>query len=315
VRIGDVARRAGVSTKAIRRYEALGLLAPPRLANGYRSFTEHDVRVVRELRSLRELGIPAERTRPFLDCLASGAPEPDDCPSSMAEYRTAIAELDTRIAQLSSRRAELKSRLTSAAYRTSCAPRPGTPPAVPPPGRAAPGTGGSAGDLRRVLRGRALPPLVLGATGGGSVDLRALGAGRTVLYVYPLTGRPDVDLPAGWDGIPGARGCTAEACGFRDHHRALADAGASGVYGISSQDTGYQEEVVRRLRLPFRMLSDPRRDLAAALGLPLFEAGGELLYTRLTMIVSGGVIEELFHPVTAPGEHAGQVLRWLEAAR
>ncbi|WP_225849131.1 MerR family transcriptional regulator [Streptomyces sp. HPF1205] len=307
MRIGDVARQAGVSTKAIRRYEALGLIRPRRLANGYRAFSEHDVRAVRELRTLRELGIPAGRTRPFLDCLASGAETADDCPSSMAEYRTAIDGLTARIEELTALRERLADRLETAAYRNSCASRPARADAVPA-AIAAPPPGGAGH-----VRGRRVPAIDLPATSGGSVALDGLGAGRSVLYVYPLTGRPDVDLPAGWDSIPGARGCTAEACGFRDHHRDLLAAGATAVYGVSSQDTAYQREVVERLRLPFAMLSDPGLRLAAVLGLPTFEAGGDRLYSRLTLIVRDGLIEHVFHPVDEPGAHAGQVLEWMKA--
>lgn len=86
--------------------------------------------------------------------------------------------------------------------------------------------------------------------------LDALGAGRSVVYFYPLTRRPDRDLPDGWNAIPGARGCTAQACDFRDHSADLTDAGAAQVFGVSSQDTDYQQEVSQRLRLPFPMLSD-----------------------------------------------------------
>ncbi|MFI0897439.1 MerR family transcriptional regulator [Streptomyces sp. NPDC020983] len=309
MRIGDVARRAGVSAKAIRRYEELGLVAPRRLPNGYRTFSEQDVRAVRELRALRELGIPAERTRPFLECLASGAQDGDDCPSSMAEYRAAIDELGARITELTERRDRLAARLTAAAYRTARTEAPAPVPAGGAAAQAAPGAG-----LAARLRGCRLPRLALAATDGGTVALDRLGPGRTVLYLYPLTGRPDVDLPEGWDTIPGARGCTAEACGFRDHHADLTAAGATAVHGLSGQDTAYQREVTERLRLPFTMLSDPGLRLASALGLPTFEAGGQRLYARLTLIVRDGTVEEVFHPVAAPGEHAGQVVRWLGSA-
>jgi peroxiredoxin len=132
-----------------------------------------------------------------------------------------------------------------------------------------------------------------------------------VLYVYPLTGRPGVDLPEGWDAIPGARGCTAEACGFRDHHADLRDAGAARVYGLSSQDRDYQRELAGRLRLPFAMLSDQAFTLRHMIGLPVFAAGGMLLYRRLTLIVAGGAIERVFYPVAAPERHAAEVLDWL----
>ncbi|WP_031512138.1 MerR family transcriptional regulator [Streptomyces sp. NRRL F-5123] len=313
MRIGDVARRAGVSAKAIRRYEELGLVAPRRLPNGYRTFSEDDVRAVRELRALRELGIPAERTRPFLECLASGAPDADDCPSSLAEYRAAIDELGARITELTDRRERLAARLTAAAYRTTRADPP-SPAAPAAPARPVAVPAPVPGDLAGRLPGLRLPRLALPATDGGTVALDGLGPGRTVLYLYPLTGRPDADLPAGWDTIPGARGCTAEACGFRDHHDDLTAAGAAAVYGLSGQDTGYQREVTERLRLPFAMLSDPRLRLASALGLPTFEAGGQQLYVRITLIVRDGVVERVFHPVDAPGEHAGQVVRWLRSA-
>ena len=124
------------------------------------------------------------------------------------------------------------------------------------------------------LPGLAMPRIELPSTAGDSIQLQAMGGGRIVLYIYPLTGRPGADLPEGWDAIPGARGCTPEACGFRDHHQDLSAAGAARVFGLSSQSTAYQQELASRLRLPVPMLSDPGFRLASALGLPNFEAGG-----------------------------------------
>jgi peroxiredoxin len=162
------------------------------------------------------------------------------------------------------------------------------------------------------LPGAALPALTLGTSDGGRVDLGGLGDGRTVVYLYPLTGRPGVDVPRGWDEIPGARGCSSEACDFRDHFAELREAGAARVYGLSSQDPDYQAEVVERLRLPFAMLSDPGFALAGALGLPTFAAPGhERLYKRLTLVVAAGRIEHVFYPVFPPNRHAQEVLAWL----
>lgn len=163
------------------------------------------------------------------------------------------------------------------------------------------------------VRGARLPAVVLDATDGGAVELAgASGGGLTVLYVYPLTARPGTDLPAGWDTIPGARGCTPEACAFRDHHADLLAAGATAVHGISSQTREYQREVVERLHLPFTMLADPDFLLADALGLPTFTASGQRLYRRLTMLVRDGVVEHVFYPVFPPDQHAQQVLRHLQ---
>ena len=178
-----------------------------------------------------------------------------------------------------------------------------------PDGLLVPADDGAAGHLP----GRAMPGLSLPATDGRLVALDALGGGRTVIYVYPMTGRPGADLPPGWDDIPGARGCTPESCGFRDHHAELLAAGADQVYGLSSQSSDYQAEAVDRLHLPFAMLSDERLALADALGLPTFSVDGMTLYRRLTMIVTDGVIEHVFYPVFPPDQHAQEVLDWLEA--
>jgi peroxiredoxin len=162
------------------------------------------------------------------------------------------------------------------------------------------------------LPGTVMPTLSLPASDGNLVDLAALGPGRTIIYLYPLTGRPGVDLPQGWDAIPGARGCSTEACDFRDHFADLRRAGASRVYGLSSQDPDYQAEVVERLHLPFAMLSDPRLALADALDLPTFSAPGhDRLYSRLTLVVRDGHIEHVFYPIFPPNTHAQQVLTWL----
>jgi peroxiredoxin len=161
------------------------------------------------------------------------------------------------------------------------------------------------------LTGAAMPEVALTATDNRTVDLAALGTGTTIVYAYPMTGRPGVDLPEGWDEIPGARGCTPEACAFRDHFADLQAAGAEAVFGLSSQDTDYQREVVQRLRLPFPMLSDPQLKLAGALGLPTFQAAGMELYRRLTLVIEDGRVAHVFYPVFPPDGHAAEVLAWL----
>ena len=134
--------------------------------------------------------------------------------------------------------------------------------------------------------------------------------GTTVVYCYPRTGRPDEDLPEGWDEIPGARGCTPQSCAFRDHHAELRALGAP-VFGLSSQSTDYQLEAAGRLHLPFPLLSDEGLEFAGALQLPTFEAGGMTLVKRLTLIVEDGRIEGVFYPVFPPDENAARVVEWL----
>jgi peroxiredoxin len=160
------------------------------------------------------------------------------------------------------------------------------------------------------LPGLPVASLVMTATDGSLVDLSIL-RGRSIVYLYPMTGVPGIALPEGWDLIPGARGCTPESCGFRDHFAELRAAGASAVFGLSSQTTEYQREAVERLLLPFEMLSDPEWPLAEALRLPTFEAVGVRLYRRLTLVVRDGVIEHVFYPVFPPNEHAAAVVAWL----
>jgi peroxiredoxin len=160
------------------------------------------------------------------------------------------------------------------------------------------------------LRGSTVPALPLPATDGSSVDLSAL-PGRTVVYAFPRTGRPgEAPLVDDWDSIPGARGCTPETCGFRDHHADLAALGAR-VFGLSTQGTAYQQEQVSRLRLPFALLSDATLAFTQAASLPTFEAAGETLIKRLTMLVDDGIVTYLWYPVFPPDTHAAEVLRYL----
>lgn len=160
------------------------------------------------------------------------------------------------------------------------------------------------------LTGAAFPAVSLPSTGGGLVDLSALGSGRSVIYAYPRTGEPGKSSPDGWDAIPGARGCTPQACAFRDHHRELADLGAR-VYGLSTQSTAYQQEMAERLHLPFEVLSDEDFALTEALGLPTFEVEGMRLLKRITLIAREGLIEKVFYPVFPPDRNAGEVIAWL----
>ncbi len=162
----------------------------------------------------------------------------------------------------------------------------------------------------RHLAGMSLSDLALPATSGEFVNLARL-KGRTVLYIYPRTGVPGVDLPDGWDAIPGARGCTPQSCGFRDYHRELKALGVAQVFGLSTQDTAYQQEAVGRLHLPFAILSDEKLALTKALNLPTFVAAGMTLLKRMALVIDDGVITKVFYPVFPPDRNAQEVIAWL----
>jgi peroxiredoxin len=161
------------------------------------------------------------------------------------------------------------------------------------------------------LAGMKVPDLALPTTSGSSINLSKL-SGRTVVYIYPRTGVPGVDAPPGWDQIPGARGCTPQSCSFRDHFGELKRLGVAQLYGLSTQDTAYQQEAASRLHLPFAILSDEKLALTKALKLPTFTTSGMTLLKRMALVIDDGAISKAFYPVFPPDKNAEEVIGWLQ---
>lgn len=166
------------------------------------------------------------------------------------------------------------------------------------------------GAASHLTRGLALPPVALPATTSGEVTLSNI-PGWVTLFVYTWTGRPGVSNPPGWDTIAGAHGSTPEAEGFRNLHLAFVEHGVQ-VFGVSVQDTDWQQEFAARLDLPFALLSDAALVLQRALRLPTFETGGTIYLKRLTLVARDGRLERVFYPVHPPEAHAREVLLWIE---
>jgi peroxiredoxin len=168
------------------------------------------------------------------------------------------------------------------------------------------------------LVGLCLPNISLLCTDGKNFNLdinsdpKKLNQEKLVIYVYPLTGQPNVALPRGWDEIPGARGCTPQACDFSDHYQQFQRLNTQ-VFGLSTQTTQYQVELKNRLHLPFDLLSDSDFKLKQFLNLPTFKVGELTLYKRLTLIIEQNIIKKVFYPVFPPNQHATQVLDWLKS--
>ena len=154
-----------------------------------------------------------------------------------------------------------------------------------------------------------MPETALAATNGARVDLGGL-PGWVVIYIYPMTARPGVPVPDGWESIPGARGCTPQSCAFRDHYSELQSLNTA-VFGLSTQTTEYQKEARDRLHLPFELLSDSAHQLKQLLRLPTFAVAGMELYKRVTLVAANGRIRKVFYPVFPPDQNAKDVVAWL----
>lgn len=161
------------------------------------------------------------------------------------------------------------------------------------------------------LKGMKLPNILLNATNGKTFNFGDIKS-RLVIYCYPMTGRPDVALPDGWDQIPGARGCTPQSCSFRDHYSEIQALGAE-VVGLSVQSTDYQKEMTDRLHLPFPVVSDTNYQFQRALNMPTFVTAGMTLLKRVTLIANNGVIEAVHYPVFPSASDPVWVMEYLKA--
>jgi len=162
------------------------------------------------------------------------------------------------------------------------------------------------------LPGMTIPPISLMATNDTRVTLAGL-PGRTIVFAYPRTGEPGkISLVEDWDMIPGARGCTPQTCSFRDLYAELKAAGATQVFGLSTQSNAYQTEMASRLHLPFPVLSDETLELTRALELPTMDVAGLTLIKRLALVIDDSRITHVFYPVFPPDRNAGDVLAWLK---
>jgi peroxiredoxin len=165
------------------------------------------------------------------------------------------------------------------------------------------------------LVGLRLPRLTLEGVVGKRYRLDRVPTRWLVLYAYPRTGGGGVVLPDGWDMIPGARGCTPQACAFRDHRSELDSLDAT-VWGVSAQPIEEQREFAERMHIPFPLLNDARLDLTRPpLALPVFAVDGLTLYRRVTVIADRGTIARVFYPVFPPDRNAGEVVEYLSGRR
>ncbi|KKZ69400.1 MerR family transcriptional regulator [Streptomyces showdoensis] len=124
MRIGELAERAGTTTRTLRYYESRGLLTARRTENGYRSYDEDDLRLLQQIRTLQDFGFDLEDARPFVDCLRAGHPAGDACPASLDVYRRKLAELDGLIEQLKEVRAQVGAQLLRAEAELPGGPEP-----------------------------------------------------------------------------------------------------------------------------------------------------------------------------------------------
>ena len=158
------------------------------------------------------------------------------------------------------------------------------------------------------LDGTKLISVPLQATDNSLIDLSKM-FGTTVVFIYPMSGLPGIDLPVGWDDIPGARGCTPQACSYRDKYPEVKKH-VDNLFGLSVQGTGYQRELKVRVTLPYEILSDSDFKFASALKLPTFEVNGLKLLKRLTLIIIDGVIVKHHYPVFPSNKDVDWVLNF-----
>jgi peroxiredoxin len=151
--------------------------------------------------------------------------------------------------------------------------------------------------------GMTMPDVELAATTGETLDVVASSA-FTVIFLYPMTGTPGQPMPDGWLELPGAFGCTAESCAYRDLIEDFARLDAT-VYGVSTQSTSEQTEFTERELIRYPLLSDSEHRLVNTLRLPLLQVAGPSRIKRATLIVDRSrIVRALMYPIPDPAANA-----------
>ena len=169
------------------------------------------------------------------------------------------------------------------------------------------------------LVGMRMPRVALRSTTGKRVDLAVVSSKR-VLFFFPAAGRPGIPSPAGWNDIPGARGCTPQICSFRDSTAEIQRLGFQ-IFGVSAQKYEDLLEIAQRNQVLYELLSDSELRLTRKLNLPTFEITPsaplfpKTCIKRVTLIVESGRIRKVFYPVFPPDGNVVEVLTYLGKAR
>ena len=161
------------------------------------------------------------------------------------------------------------------------------------------------------LQGQKIPDISLLNQDESLLKLNRNDTFRLVLYFYPMTGNPNKALPENWSSIQGAKGCTPQACSFRDNYDKLIKLNSLPV-GISSQSVDDIKEMTLRLNIPYDVVSDQNLEFTKKLKLPTFSVGKKVYIKRLTLIVEKSLIKHVFYPISEPDKHILEVLDWLK---
>ena len=164
------------------------------------------------------------------------------------------------------------------------------------------------------LTNKQIPDISLPNQDGNLLKLSRSDTFRLIIYCYPMTGNPNKTLPKNWDSIPGARGCTSEACSFRDAHDDFITRNAVPV-GLCTQSVPDIKEMTARLLIPYDVVSDEHLNFVKQLQLPTFKVEDKVYIKRLTLIVEKSIIKHFFYPVFPPNLHVKEVLQWLDSNR
>lgn len=104
MRIGELADKTGVAAPLLRYYEAQGLLAPARTANGYRDYDETDAARVWQIREYLGAGLSTGEIRKLLPCTSVGTLQLVPCPEVLSVLRQRLSSLEERLGALHRRR-------------------------------------------------------------------------------------------------------------------------------------------------------------------------------------------------------------------
>ncbi|MFI2240128.1 MerR family transcriptional regulator [Streptomyces chrestomyceticus] len=108
MRMGEFARRTGVSQRLLRYYEEQGLLKPSRRSSGYREFAEEDIATVRGIRMLLGAGLGTATIAELMPCMVDdGQILAPACSGMLPDLHRERERLDEAVAGLLAAREKL----------------------------------------------------------------------------------------------------------------------------------------------------------------------------------------------------------------